>query len=202
MLTKHLRVIRNACRFRFAQSIGKRRSHLNAALGHRMKRVFTSFFLVIFLAGCIPPSAMLKSQNIQSVEAGFVADSETGRLLASNEAVDLFAIKIQEVLEEHGFSLSNKSTSFGLLPATGHTQNMDLSLAGNVYTSAHAEISKSKIRVVFREMEREHGSNVFVTTAEEINSIKAASEAVDKYIKTKIGQRSVRVTFYDNPEKP
>ncbi|WP_394253194.1 hypothetical protein, partial [Vibrio profundi] len=30
--TKHLRVIRNACRFRFAQSIGKRRSHLNAAL--------------------------------------------------------------------------------------------------------------------------------------------------------------------------
>ncbi|MDE1244275.1 hypothetical protein, partial [Vibrio aestuarianus] len=31
-LTKHLRVIRNACRFRFAQSIGKRRSHLNAAL--------------------------------------------------------------------------------------------------------------------------------------------------------------------------
>ncbi len=31
-LTKHLRVIRNACRFRFAQSIGKRCSHLNAAL--------------------------------------------------------------------------------------------------------------------------------------------------------------------------
>lgn len=167
-----------------------------------MKSVLTSLFLVIVLAGCIPPSAMLKSQNIQSVEAGFVADSETGKLLASNEEVDLCAIKIQEVLEEYGFTLSNKSSSFGLLPATGHTQNMGFSLAGNIYTSAYAEISKSKIKVVFREMEREHGSDVFETTEEEFSSIKAASAAVVKYLKTKIGQRSVRVAFYENPEKP
>ena len=164
-----------------------------------MNSLIVSLFLAIILAGCIPPSAMLKSQNIQSIEAGFVADSETGKLLSSNEEVDLVAINIQKVLEGHGFTLSNISASYGLLPATGHTQNMGFSLAGNIYTTAYVEISESAVKVEFREMEHEHGSNVFETTEKEIISIQAASTAVVKYVKSIIGQRSIRVIFYENP---
>ncbi|QHG93948.1 hypothetical protein EHC70_06960 [Vibrio parahaemolyticus] len=42
-ITKHLRVIRNACRFRFAQSIGKPCSHLNAALALFEETIWKSY---------------------------------------------------------------------------------------------------------------------------------------------------------------
>ncbi|WP_045856505.1 hypothetical protein [Teredinibacter purpureus] len=167
-----------------------------------MKLSITILFFVCFLAGCIPPSAMLKTQSLQEVEAGFVADSDSGKLFLSNEDVDIAAEEITQVLREFDFERTNQSVSFGLLPATGHTQNLGFKLGENIYVQAYVEISKSSVKVVFREMELEHGKNNFLTDEKERQSVKSATAAVTQYLKSKIGTRSIRVLTYENPPKP
>ena len=156
-------------------------------------------FGILFLAGCIPPSAMLKTQNIQGIEAGFVADSETGNVISSNEQVDFLARGVVQTLEVAGFINTNQSVSFGLLPATGHTQNLGFDLVENEYVQAYVQISKSSIKVIFREMELEHGTGNFTTSEKQRELVRIASAAVSQYIKSKIGKRSVRLLVYENP---
>jgi len=156
-------------------------------------------FGLLFLVGCIPPSAMLKTQNIQAIEAGFIADSETGKILSSNQEVDSLANGVVKTLELAGFRKTNQSVSFGLLPATGHTQNLGFYLVENEYVQAYVEISKSSIKVIFREMEMEHGASNFTTSEIEREMVRIASATVSQYLKSTIGKRSIRIVVYDNP---
>jgi hypothetical protein len=148
--------------------------------------------------GCPPMDKVLMSRDIQEVVAGYEADKSSERLLSTNSEVDDFAGLVISTMEENGFYLSYSSTSWGLQPLTGHTQNLAFKTSSNDYVSCSVTISKTEFSASFMEYERKSESNEYLTSEEDKAGIDRAAKALDTLAKGKFVGRSVRVSIYRN----
>ena len=164
-------------------------------------RVVFIIISVFLLSGCPPKGAMLKQRSLQLIEVGLGVDG-TYKILASNEEVDLLAGKVTSLMKEHGFELKYSSTSWGLQPLTGHTQNMSFGISGTDAIYCYVQISKKEFRAKFSELETKPKSGEFATTEQNLASIDEAVISLNELAKSTIYGRSTRVSKFDRAESP
>jgi len=150
----------------------------------------------LLLTGCPPKNSILYSRSLNSVEAGYVADKSTDRLLKSDEAVDKMSLKVIDTLEEQGFELAQNGVSFGLQPFTGHTRDLIFHAPGNYRVRGVVRISKKEFLAEFEELETEHKSGIYNTTPKELEMIRLSIEALSKLARESYSGRMVKVSNY------
>ena len=163
-----------------------------------MKRIILVFAIFTLLIGCLPIDRVLKSRDFQRIEAGYTADKKTERLITSNHEVDEFAKEITKELENNGFYLAYSSASWGLLPLTGHTQNMSYKTENNERISCSVTVSKSEFVARFVEYEKELNSDTYITSKEDMALIDRAASALTALAKSRFSERSIRVSVFQN----
>ncbi|MCK9504750.1 MAG: hypothetical protein M0Q95_11280 [Porticoccaceae bacterium] len=164
-------------------------------------RAITIILVAMMLSGCPPKNAMLKQREVQHIEAGLGVDG-TKKILSSNEEVDALSSEVTQLLNSHGFELLYSSTSWGLQPLTGHTQNLSFRLPGTNAIHCYVQISKKEFRVKFRELEREPQSDEFATTDYDFKIAEQAVISLNVLAKQKFKGRSVRISKFDRAESP
>ncbi len=159
-----------------------------------MRRILFIGAVSAFLVGCPPMDPVLKSRDIQVIEAGHVIDNEAERLFSNDEEVDRFSLLISDVLRKQGFYLAYSSTSWGLLPLTGHTQNMSYKTKSNEYISCSVTVSKTEFKARFVEYEEKLKSNNYVTSTEDKAQIIRAAKALTDLAKEIFNERAIHVS--------
>ena len=155
----------------------------------------------MLLSGCPPKNSMLKQREVQHIEVGLGIDGAR-KILSSNEEVDVLANEVIRLLSEYGFKLLHSSTSWGLQPLTGHTQNLSFRLLGTNAIHCYVQISKKEFKAKFREMEKEPQSNEFATSDNDFQITEQAVTTLNVLAKQKFRGRSVRISKFDRAENP
>ncbi|MES9880130.1 MAG: hypothetical protein ABW185_04535 [Sedimenticola sp.] len=163
-----------------------------------MKRIIFVFAICALLMGCPPMDRVLKSRDIQRIEVGYAADQKTEQLITSDQEVDEFAKEVTIALKKNGFNLAYSSASWGLLPLTGHTQNMSYKTKSSEHISCSVTISKSEFTARFVEYEKDLKSNAFITTEEDKALMSRAASVLTALAKSKFSERSIRVSVFQN----
>lgn len=163
-----------------------------------MMRILFIGAVSAFLVGCPPMDRVLKSRDIQVIEAGHAIDNDTERLLSNDEVVDKFSLQISDVLRRQGFYLAYSSTSWGLLPLTGHTQNMNYKTKNNEYISCSVTVSKTEFTARFVEYEEKLKSNKYVTSTEDKAQITRAVKSLTDLAKEMFNERAIHVSVVQN----
>lgn len=155
----------------------------------------------ILVSGCLPKSAMFKHRDIQHIEAGLGIDG-TKRIISSDDKVDLLAAQVTELLQRQGFELLNSSISCGVLPLTGHTQNLGFRYPGTNSVYCYVQISKKEFHAKFREVEAKPQTNEFNTNSSDLEAIDRAVVSLNDFAKQKINGRTIRISTFDRSEAP
>ena len=100
------------------------------------------------------------------------------------------------ILSKNKFILLNKSNSFGLLPATGHTVHVYYKYINNDLIRCVFTISKHQFVISFIEIETKPKSNLFNTSDSDIIAIKKAVSAIKKYTSKKYFNHEIRISNY------
>lgn len=151
---------------------------------------------VILLSGCPPIGAIYKQRDLQVLDVGLGVDG-IAKILKSNEKVDELAGEVITLMEEHGFEINYSTTSWGLQPLTGHTQNLSFGLHGTKAIYCYVQISKKEFQARFSEVETMPQSGKYSTTVENRSAIDKAIASLNELAKTNIQGRSVRISRFD-----
>ena len=160
-------------------------------------KIFIISMLTIFLTGC--PSGILQSNYLHSIEAGYEVDGNFDPLSPSAEEIDKINDKLKQLLKEKGYEISYESTSYGLLPQTGHTTHFHFDINKLHYVSGYVSISKRKFLVQFIEYEDKDNLGTFMTSDEDKGQILKVSAFITDFARANYKGRSIEVTDYINP---
>lgn len=163
-------------------------------------RLLIIVLLCQFILACIPSSMMTLNRDVQYIEVGLGVDGAQ-KILTSNEAVDTLAVDIISLMKNQGYVLNYQSTSWGLLPFTGHTQNMSFSKPENRSIYCYVKISKKEFGAYFREIESEPRSGKFLTSLDDKVSIDKTLTAINELTRKTFKKRASRVSkfYHQNP---
>jgi hypothetical protein len=163
-----------------------------------MKRFVVIIVASILLTGCPPMDRVLRSRDIEVIKAGKAVDNQAESLLSSDRDVDEFSLRVTEVLNEQGFYLAYSSASWGLLPLTGHTQNMGYKTLNTEHVSCSVIVSKTEFTARFVEYEEELKSGRYVTSSEDKAQIARATKALIALAKSSFNERAIHVSISNN----
>ncbi|WP_428385934.1 hypothetical protein [Nevskia ramosa] len=150
-----------------------------------MKRA--AVILILPLIAAMSCGPYLRTNDIQTISLG----SHSGaNLLGSSENVDALAQELESFLKTQGFAVSHTSTSFGVQPWTGHTQDIFMRLPDNDRVLVFASISKCCITTKFSELETAIGSGAFAATAEQRERINQLRPLVEAFIQEKLHEQA------------
>jgi hypothetical protein len=168
-----------------------------------MRKVFNLLLITLgatLTVGCIPKGTLLKSRDIQLIDAGYAVDRYPGCLLESDAAVDAVASNTIKVLGAAGFKLMDQSISYGVLPLTGHTQNLIFHREGRDRIRALVLISGSKFSATFEELEAAPNTHDYYTTEQDRAAISNAVSSIKEFINTQYPGRAARISHYTHPK--
>jgi len=163
-----------------------------------MRQIVVIIAASILLSGCPPMDKVLRSRDVEVIQAGKAVDNKAVRLLTSDRDVDEFSLEISEVMKEQGFHLAYSSSSWGLLPLTGHTQNMSYKTVNNEHVSCSVIVSKTEFTVRFVEYERKINSDEYSTSMEDRKQISRTAKALTALAKRKFDERAIHVSIAKN----
>ncbi len=102
-------------------------------------------------------------------------------------------------MESEKFKLSLSNTSYGLIPHTGHTQNLIFTLTNNSHVRCVIMISKTYFSANFTELESAPETNMFKTNEDDIAMIENAVIKLKESVEKTYPERSVKISnFYNN----
>jgi len=159
--------------------------------------IYRIFLILLFLGtlnSCTPSDLHLINRNIQSVDIG--ENNTLITLSETNTEVDNIASEVSMILSKNKFILLNKSNSFGLLPATGHTVYFYYKYINNDLIRCVFTISKHQFIISFIEIETKPKSNLFNTSDSDIIAIKQAVSAIKNYASKKYFNHEIRISNY------
>ncbi len=142
---------------------------------------------------------MLRSQDIQKVEVGPAVDGSSGNVLLSNDAVDLLALDVIELLRGFDFAADHVSKSYGIQPWTGHTQNVYFKFGGDDRLRCIVEVSKSAFSAAFEEIEVAPNSNEFSTSDADRAVVSDAAVELKALVSQRIPNRSIKISVFSSP---
>ncbi len=160
----------------------------------RIRACAVLVLLVPFLAGC-PPTSLLRSQRrVSVVEAGAGVDAGKGRLVSTHDDLAAAASRFTERLESLDFELLNASDSFGLVPWTGHTENLTFTYTPNPDVVVVLTMSKGKFDCEILQYETEPKSGIYDLDEDEARRLEEAARQIRELAAEVFPGRAVRVS--------
>lgn len=166
-----------------------------------MKRTlkFVALISVTFLlAGC-PSRPIQDWRDIRHLDVGLYVDG-VSKILSSNEDVDQLGAEVIQLMSDNQFKYIRTTESWGILPATGHTQTLAFKLENSEWILCHIVISKKSFNAKFRELESEPGSDIYLSTDSDKEVVLSALRALEQLARSTFKSNVVRSSKYDQPQ--